>query len=52
MTNVGAVGVPAGVPVITARVTVDDDGAGAMVSNECDETDNTAELTLVCSGLG
>ncbi len=97
VTNVGAVGVPAGVPVsfhfvrsdgttlligiasttrsllpggsevvsviwdpvpseaqsteITVRVSVDEDGAGAMVSNECDERNNAAELTLTCSGL-
>jgi len=36
---------------ITVRVTVDDDGAGAMASNECDETNNRAELLLTCGGL-
>ena len=39
-----------GVPV-TIEIRVDDDGMGNGVSNECDETNNTAVITPLCSDI-
>ncbi|MFH1434927.1 MAG: VCBS repeat-containing protein [Pseudomonadota bacterium] len=96
VTNIGAIGVPPGVPVaffwtdsdpetligvdltsrtllpgaselvrvdwtplpseargapVTIEIRVDDDGMGTGVSNECDETNNTAIITPLCSDI-
>jgi len=95
VTNLGAIGVPAGIPVafyqlepgprtlidvrhtttvllpgasqplsvdwsvppelataeVTFEVVVDDDGSGAGMANECDETNNAAEFTGACAAV-